>query len=160
MVNFTKVCPYCGEEYWETHECEGTRRAIAEELARREAEMVAAELARQREAAVAAIQRDAPVVSVERTDGNYLLTISKDREGVGQCSTSEYINRLAKEYAKATAIEKFVISDLEERLGIDDVVKRPNTPLYNAYEQALNLVCSLRKEILNRTIDENKVYQD
>lgn len=30
MIKFTKVCPYCGEEYWEKHECEGTRREAAE----------------------------------------------------------------------------------------------------------------------------------
>lgn len=24
MINFTKRCEYCGEEYWDTHVCEGT----------------------------------------------------------------------------------------------------------------------------------------
>jgi hypothetical protein len=36
MIKMTNVCPYCGEEWWEAHECEGTRRAAAEEAAARE----------------------------------------------------------------------------------------------------------------------------
>lgn len=40
MINLTKVCEFCGEEYHEQwgHECEGTRRAAAEKAALEEAE--------------------------------------------------------------------------------------------------------------------------
>ena len=30
MIQFTKICPHCGEEYWGTHVCEGTLREAAE----------------------------------------------------------------------------------------------------------------------------------
>lgn len=30
MIQMTNICPYCGEEWWETHECEGTLAAKAE----------------------------------------------------------------------------------------------------------------------------------
>lgn len=48
MINFTNVCPHCGTEWWDKHECEGTRRADKEkaDLARAlefEAERVEAE---------------------------------------------------------------------------------------------------------------------
>lgn len=33
MIQFTKICPHCGEEYWGKHECEGTRREAAEAAA-------------------------------------------------------------------------------------------------------------------------------
>lgn len=33
MIQLTNICPHCGEEWWEVHECEGTRRASAEKAA-------------------------------------------------------------------------------------------------------------------------------
>lgn len=43
MINLTSICPHCGEEYWGTHECEGTRKAAAAAiLAAREVEAKAA----------------------------------------------------------------------------------------------------------------------
>jgi len=33
MIRLTNVCPHCGEDWWEHHECEGTRREAAEQEA-------------------------------------------------------------------------------------------------------------------------------
>jgi len=33
MIKMTNVCPYCGEEWWEKHECHGTRALAAAEAA-------------------------------------------------------------------------------------------------------------------------------
>lgn len=115
MIQFTKVCPHCGEEYWGKHECEGTRREAAEKMA--EAERIAKSLAQLSDLMQ---QYNGPVVDLVEHDAvNHPKHYTSHPSGVECIDITKHYN-----FQIGNAMKYLWRQGLKDEKGLDPVEKQ------------------------------------